>query len=40
VDADDVVAVSQVDANGRPVDTVDRIQLGADLVRRLVAASL
>ncbi len=40
VDADDIVAVPQVEVDGRRVDTVDRIQLGADIVRRLVAAGL
>jgi hypothetical protein len=40
VTADNVVAVPQMEANGRPVDMVDRIQLGADIIRRLVAAGL
>ena len=40
MDSNNVVAVPQVDANGRPVDMADRIQLGADIVRRLVAANL
>lgn len=34
------VAVAQVEVDGRLVDTVDRVQVGADIVRRLVAAGL
>lgn len=40
VDTDNVVVVPQVEVDGRRVDTVDRIQFGADIVRRLVAAGL
>jgi hypothetical protein len=39
-DTDHVVAVAQVDVDGRQVDTIDRIKFGADLIRRLVAAGL
>jgi hypothetical protein len=39
-DASNLVAVPQVEVHGRPIDTVDRIQVGADIVRRLVAAGL
>lgn len=38
--ADNIVAVPQVDIDGRPVDTVDRIKLGADIIRRLIDAGL
>ena len=34
------VAVPQVDVDGRMIDTVDRIQVGADIVRCLIAAGL
>lgn len=37
---DNIVAVPQVDIDGRRIDTVDRIQVGADTVRELVAAGL
>jgi hypothetical protein len=40
MEADNVVAVPQREIDGVQVDTVDRIRLGADLVRRLVAAGL
>lgn len=40
VDTDNVVAVPQVEVDGRLVDTVDRVQFGADIVRRLVAVGL
>ena len=41
VDADNLVKLSQVVVNdGQRVDTVDRIQIGADIVRSLVAAGL
>ncbi len=37
---DGVVVVPQVEVDGRRIDTVDRVQLGADIVRRLTAAGL
>jgi len=40
VGEDDLVVVPQVEIDGRQVDTVDRIQLGAGIVRRLMAAGL
>jgi hypothetical protein len=40
VDGDNIVAMPQVEVDGRPVDMVDRIQLGADILRRLAAAGL
>jgi hypothetical protein len=40
VDNDLLVAVPQVEVDGRLVDTTDRIQAGADVVRRLAAAGL
>lgn len=39
-DANGVVNVPQVDVDGRLVDSADRVQLGMEIVRRLVAASL
>lgn len=39
-DAGNLVVVPQAEVEGRLVDTVDRIQFGADIVRRLVAAGL
>ncbi len=39
-DANHVVAVAQVEVDGRQVDTIDRIKFGADLIRLLVAAGL
>ncbi len=39
-DAGKVVSLAQVEVNGRPVDTVDRIQVGAEIVRRLIGADL
>ncbi len=39
-DADNLIRLSQVEVDGGEVDTVDRIQVGADIVRRLVAAGL
>jgi hypothetical protein len=39
-DASNLVTVPQVEVDGRRVDTVDRIRVGADIVRRLVAAGL
>lgn len=39
-DADNLVAVPQTKVDGRLVDTVDRIQLGVDIVRRLAASGL
>ncbi len=39
-DADLLVAVPQDLVGDRPIDTADRIQLGAELVRRLVDAGL
>jgi hypothetical protein len=38
--ADLLVAVPQESVDDRLIDTTDRIQLGADLIRRLVAAGL
>jgi hypothetical protein len=35
-----LVMVPQVEVDGQPVDTVDRVQIGADIVRRMVAAGL
>lgn len=40
VGSDMLVAVSQVEIDGRRIDTVDRIQTGANLIRELVAAGL
>ncbi len=40
VDSDSLVKVPQVEVDGRQVDTVDRIQVGAGIVRRLLAAGL
>ena len=40
VPSDGIVTVRQVDIDGRPVDRVDRIKFGADIVRRLVNAGL
>lgn len=40
IGAGDLVAVPQVEVDGRNVDTIDRVQLGADIVRCLVAAGL
>lgn len=40
VDADQIVVVPQVEVDGRRVDTVDRVQLGADVLRRLAALGL
>ena len=39
-DANHVVAVAQVEVDGRQVDTIDRIKFGADLIQRLVDAGL
>lgn len=39
-DADNLVKLSQAIVDGHRVDTVDRIQVGADIVRSLVAAGL
>lgn len=39
-DSNNLVSVPQIDIDGRRVDTVDRIQVGADIVRRLVDAGL
>jgi len=39
-DADNLIRLPQVEVDGCQVDTVDRIQVGADIVRRLVAAGL
>ena len=39
-DADNLVKLSQAVVDGHRVDTVDRIQVGADIVRSLVAAGL
>lgn len=39
-DATGVVTVPHVEVDGRLIDTVDRIQFGVDIVRRLVAAGL
>ena len=40
VGADNLVPVPQVEIDGLKVDTVDRIQLGSDLVRHLTSAGL
>jgi hypothetical protein len=40
VSANNLVTVPQVQVDGRRVDTVDRIQIGADICRRLIAAGL
>jgi len=40
VGPDNVVAVPQVEVDGRWVDTADRIQLGADMIAKLVDAGL
>jgi hypothetical protein len=40
VDADNLVRLPQVDIDGFMVDTVDRIRVGADIVRRFAAAGL
>ena len=40
VGADMVVGLPQVEIDGRRVDTIDRIQLGAEIVRKLAAAGL
>jgi len=37
---DGIVVVPQVAVDGRRIDTVDRVQLGAEIVRRLLAAGL
>jgi len=37
---DGSVVVPQVEVDGRWIDTVDRVQLGAEIVRRLIAAGL
>jgi hypothetical protein len=39
-DADNLVKLPQVEVDARSVDTVDRIQVGVDIVQRLVAAGL
>lgn len=39
-DANNLIRLSQVEVDGHRVDTVDRIQVGADIVRSLVAAGL
>jgi len=39
-DSDNLVNLPQVEVDGHRIDTVDRIQVGADIVRRLVAAGL
>lgn len=39
-DASNLVTVPQVEVDGRRIDTVNRIQIGADIVRRLVAVGL
>ncbi|HEY5473012.1 MAG TPA: hypothetical protein VIK32_07455, partial [Candidatus Limnocylindrales bacterium] len=39
-DAEYVVKLPQVEVDGHQVDAVDRIQVGADIVRRLAAAGL
>lgn len=39
-DADNLIRLSQVEVDGGKVDTVDRIQVGVGIVRRLVAAGL
>ena len=40
IGSDNVVVAPQVEIDGRQVDTIDRIQLGAELIRSLVAAGL
>lgn len=40
VGADNLVTMPQVNVDGRGVDTVDRVQVGADIVRRMVAAGI
>jgi hypothetical protein len=40
VGPDYVAAVPQVEVDGRRVDTVDRVLLGADIVRRMLAAGI
>jgi hypothetical protein len=40
VTANNLVTVSQVEVDGKRVDTVDRIQIGANILRRLIAAGL
>jgi len=40
LDANNLIRLSQVEVDGHRVDTVDRIQVGADIVRSLVAAGL
>jgi hypothetical protein len=37
---ENVLRVSQTQVGGRPVDTVDRIQVGIDLAKRLVEVGL
>ncbi len=37
---DGIVVVPQVVVDGRWIDTVDRVQFGAEIVRRLTAAGL
>jgi len=39
-DADNLIKLPQVEVDGHWIDTVDRIQVGTDIVRRLVAAGL
>jgi hypothetical protein len=39
-DSSNLVTVPQVEVDGRRVDTVDRIQVGADIARQLIAAGL
>lgn len=39
-DASNLVTLPQVEVDGRWIDTVDRIQVGADIVQRLIAAGL
>ena len=38
--SNNAVIVPQVEIDGRQVDTIDRVQLGADIIRALVAAGL
>ena len=40
IGGDHLVAVPQVDVDGRLVDTVDRVQVGADVIRWLTVAGL
>jgi len=40
MDEDNLIAVPQTEVDGQYVDTVDRIQMGAEILRRLVAAGL